>query len=337
MNRIFATAFMRFGKSKAMIVVCAIVIAALAATLIGLAVGNSQYNSPPDSGREGMTLYQGEYIPWQQFYEIRLQEDERRLVEDDELTEQQRFDLEMNIKGYRFYLETGTDRDDYYNSINEYGEGGAYWMQVLFLVGLFVSVLVPVGVTAWCFPGAKSGLLRTEFLAGRSRSEIWGGKTAASVVMSVAASVLFSLAMLVCAVCSHDVDFIVFDDMMASVSSISVFAAWAAESAAIVSAALLASALANCATRVSEDTATGATVAALIILVLTLGVFVVSNLLPADTTLSSDASVWMPFMGLGEMSKGTFNARIGLAVAAHFAVAAVLLAISRVIFGRRAL
>ncbi len=336
MNRIFATAFMRLAKSKAMIVVYAVIVVVLAATLIGLAVGDSRHSDVP-TGVEGMHIYQGEWIPAQQYYAIRLQEVERLLAEDDDLTEQERFDLQMNVKTYRFYLDTGTDRDDYYRDNAEFGEGGAYWMQVLFLVGLFVSILVPVGATVWCFPGAKSGLLRTEFLAGRSRAELWKGKTAASVVMSEAAPIMFSLAMLVCAICAHDVRFIVIDDMAERVLSISVFAAWAAESAAIIGSALLASALANFATRVGEDTASGATAAAIIVLVLTLGVFVISNLMPENTSLLSAITAWTPFMGLGEMSEGTFDSQIGIAVAVHFAAAAILLAISRAIFARRAL
>lgn len=335
MNKAFGTAFFRFRRSKTPILVFAFVAVILLSVLVGLTVGASNFVPDPDFGKD-TTLWEGEEIP----YDLYNRLSEERLTEElkkDDLTEEERHDIEMRLAAVRYYIDTCTDREDYYDMSRGFHFGGAYWMQVLFMAGALASMLAPLALTAWFFPGAKSGVLRTEFLTGTSRRALWTGKTGASTLVSAAAPTIFSAAMLICAACSPDVKFFITDELLTRAYAISVFAQWIAETAAMYAAAFLASALVNFVTCLSDDTAIGVAVPSVIILALTFGMFIILNIMPQQTAVSDDSLLWVPFFGTVTAFDAGATREFGIAVAIHFAAAAVCYAASYLAFRRKSL
>ena len=335
MNKAFGTAFFRFRRSKTPILVFAFVAVILLSVLVGLTVGASNFVPDPDFGKD-TTLWEGEEIP----YDLYNRLSEERLTEElkkDDLTEEERHDIEMRLAAVRYYIDTGTDREDYYDMSRGFHFGGAYWMQVLFMAGALASMLAPLALTAWFFPGAKSGVFRTEFLTGTPRRPLWTGKTGASTLISPPAPTIFSAAMLVCAACSPDVKFFITDELLTRAYAISVFAQWIAETAAMYAVALLASALVNFVTCLSDDTAIGVAVPSVIILALTFGMFIILNIMPQQTAVSDDSLLWVPFLGTVTAFDAGATREFGIAVAIHFAAAAVCYAASYLAFRRKSL
>ena len=190
MKEVFVTAYLRFGKSKLFIVCAAAVVLMLLGTIVGLAV--SAAGAEVGAQKSDTILLGGEDVPYSEYYQYLLDEC-LKINERDDLSQSEKASLEMEIAEYRFYLQSNTNTTQYYHDSYGAENGGAYWMQVLFFVGLFASMFLPIVLTAWFLPGAKSGVLRTEFLTGRSRAELWGGKTGAALVASSAAPIVFSL------------------------------------------------------------------------------------------------------------------------------------------------
>ena len=335
MNKAFGAAFFRFRRSKTPILVFAFVAVILLSVLVGLTVGASDFVPDPDFGKD-TAIWEGEDIPYKTVYEYLVGIGYERL-ESGGLSEEERHAVEMDIARYEYFLETDTDERDYYDMRYEYSFGGAYWMQVLFMAGALASMLAPLALTAWFFPGAKSGVLRTEFLTGTSRRALWTGKTGASTLVSAAAPTISSAAMLICAACSPDVKFFITDELLTRAYAISVFAQWIAEAAAMYAVALLASALVNFVTCLSDDTAIGVAVPSVIILALTFGMFIILNIMPQQTAVSDDSLLWVPFFGTVTAFDAGATREFGIAVAIHFAAAAVCYAASYLAFRRKSL
>ena len=335
MNKAFGAAFFRFRRSKTPILVFAFVAVILLSVLVGLIVGASDFVPDPDFGKD-TAIWEGEDIPYKTVYEYLVGIGYERL-ESGGLSEEERHAVEMDIARYEYFLETDTDERDYYDMRYEYSFGGAYWMQALFFVGIWTSIAAALVVSIWFFPGAKSGVLRTEFLTGTSRRALWTGKTGAAVSASVAVPAVFSTAMLIAALCASDVRFLAEDGLFTRVYGISVFAQWIAETAAMCAVAALTSAFVNVVTCLSEDSAVGAVVPSVAILMLTLGMYVLTSMFPSIKIDNTTATLF-PFIGLATASfDDGANALFGITVSVHAAAAALCFAVSYAAFRRKTL
>lgn len=333
MKEVFVTAYLRFGKSKFLVVCAAAVVLMLLGTIVGLAV--SAAGAEVGAQKSDTILLGGEDVPYSEYYQYLLDEC-LKIYERDDLSQSEKASLETEIAEYRFYLQSNTNTTQYYHDSYGAENGGAYWMQVLFFVGMCVSMFLPIVLTAWFLPGAKSGVLRTEFLTGRSRAELWGGKTGAALVASSAAPIVFSLSGLISALCTPDAMFLVKDELLGKVYAISVFAQWAALTATMLVVAWSAAALVELVTCLSGDSVAGVAVPCAIVLLSIFVTIAVLSIVPAEEAVKYDFS-WMPFYGLIGMFQVAPASDEIVMIVAHAIAAALALGVSRFAFGRKAL
>ena len=305
----------------------------LLGTIVGLAV--SAAGEEVGAQKSDTILLGGEDVPYSEYYQYLLDEC-LKIYERDDLSQSEKASLEMEIAEYRFYLQSNTNTTQYYHDGYGAKNGGAYWMQVLFFVGLFASMFLPIVLTAWFLPGAKSGVLRTEFLTGRSRAALWGGKTGAALVASSAAPIVFSLSGLISALCTPDAMFLVKDELIGKVYAISVFAQWAALTATMLVVAWSAAALVELVTCLSGDSVAGVAVPCAIVLLSIFVTIAVLSIVPAEEAVKYDFS-WMPFYGLIGMFQVAPASDEIVMIVAHAIAAAIALGISRFAFWRKSL
>lgn len=320
MREVFATSFARFAKSRTLI---ALVIAVIVVFAVATAVMLSR------SGRGGLG---SEFDEEGLLYEKTQLEE---AMDDPGLTDAARHDLVMELSRVEYYLETRTGSDDYYHESSS--DGGAYWMQVYYLFGSAAAAIAAIILSVWFFPGAKSGIHRTEFLTGRSRSSLWLGKNAAAMLTSLAVPLLFSLITLICAAAAPDVRFLSEDHIAVKVYSVSAIAQWAAQTAGIFVVALLASALVSIAISLSGDSAVGIAVPLTVVTLCTLGLFFAMNVFSPDNV---SPTVWyfVPFLGLTVLSfrDGVTTAYL-ISVATYAVFAAACYGVSCAVFVRKPL
>ena len=304
MKEVFVTAYLRFGKSKFLVVCAAAIVLMLLGTIVGLAVSTA--GAEVGAQKSDTIRLGGEDVPYSEYYQYLLDEC-LKIYESDDLSQSEKASLEMEIAEYRFYLQSNTNTTQYYHDNYGAKNGGAYWMQVLFFVGLFASMFFPIVLSVWFFPGTKSGVLRTEFLTGRSRAELWGGKTGAALVASSATPIVFS-----------------------------VFAQWAALTATMLVVAWSAAALVELVTCLSGDSVAGVAVPCAIVLLSIFVTIAVLSIVPAEEAVKYDFS-WMPFYGLIGMFQVAPASDEIVMIVAHALAAALALGVSRFAFGRKAL
>lgn len=333
MKEVFVTAYSRFAKSKLLVICAAAIALMLLGTIVGLAVSTA--GAEVGAQKSETILLGGEDVPYSEYYQYLIDEC-LKIYERDDLSQREKTLLEMEIAEYRFYLQSNTNTTQYYHDSYGAENGGAYWLQVLFFVGLFASMVLPIVLTAWFLPGAKNGVLRTEFLTGKSRAALWGGKTGAALVASSALPMVFSLAGLVSALCAPDAMFLVKDILLGKVYAISVFAQWAADSAAMFVVAWSATALVELGTCISGDSVAGVAVSCAIVLLSIFVSIAVLSIVPEEEGIKYDFS-WMPFYGLTCIFQLAPASDEIIMIGAHALAAAIALGVSRFAFGRKTL
>lgn len=325
MKKIFFSSFTRLKKSKFMIVfIVAVVLALLVATIISFV--NNASGAAPDSFHD------------EAYWEYLKEEKEglEEALKNPDLTSDEIHDFKMQLAKTEYFLQTKTSASDYYNDSG--ADGAGRWMQVYFLFGAVCVVITAIVVTVWFYPGSKSGLHRTEFLAGCSRKALWAGKNASAMLCSVGIAALFVVAMLVSALAApQGLRFLVEDDMTTSVYSVSLYTQWAIESLGLVVLAIVASAIASVTVSLSGDTSVGVAVPIIIVLVLTLGLFFAFNMFP-ESGADNFTSTFIPFLGIMVLPfrNGVTSAYV-VAVAVHIVIACVCYGVSFAVFGRRSL
>lgn len=320
MKKVFCTSFIRFGKSRTLIaLVFAVVVVIAVATVVMIS----------RAGRGGVgSEFDEEYL----LYEKALLETE---LENPDLTDAARHDLLMELSRAEYYLETKTGSNDYYHESSS--DGGAYWMQVYCLFGSATAAIAAIILSVWFFPGIKSGIHRTEFLTGRSRSSLWLGKNSAATIVSLAVPALFSLITLICAASAPEVRFMSADHIAVEVYSVSAFVQWAAQTVGIFAVGLTASALVSVVTTISGDSAVGLAVPLTVFTLCTLGLFFAMNVFAPDNA-NPDVWYFVPFLGLMLTSfKEGVTIAYALSAAIHVVLAAACYGVSYAVFRRKPL
>ncbi len=320
MKKVFCTSFLRFGKSRLIyILIAAVAVVFLIATAVMISrMGRSPLGSEFD---EDSLMYQKTVT--------------ETALENPDLTDAERHDLMMSLSKTQYYLATRTGSNDYY--LESSSDGGAYWMQVYFLFGGLTAAIAAIILSVWFFPGIKSGVHRTEFLTGRSRSSLWLGKNSAAALTSLVVPALFALITLVCAAVSPEVRFMSEDHIAVEVYSVSALVQWAAQAAGMFAVGLLASALVGIAISLSGDTAVGIAVPLVAVTVCTLGLFFAMNVFVPDNV---SPTVWyfVPFLGLTVTSfKDGVTTAYAISLAMHVVLAAACYGVSYATFVRKPL
>lgn len=320
MKEVFCTSFLRFRKSRLLVVlIAAVVIVMIAATAILIArIGRGAIGSE----------YNEEFL-------LMEKEMTEEALKNPYLTESEKKNILLDLSRIEYFLETKTGSGDYY--IESSSDGGAYWMQVYFIFGAATAAIAAVILSAWFFPGTKSGIHRTEFLTGRSRASLWLGKNCAAAIMSLAVPLFFSLVTLICAVSAPEVRFLSEDRILFKVYSVSVFTQWAEQVVGLCAIGLAASALVSISTSLSGDSAVGIAVPLMLELLCTLGLFFILNIFHVEGV---DNTVWyfVPFLGLivSSFRDGTVLAYL-LSVLTHLVAAAICYGVSYAVFARKPL
>lgn len=323
MTEVFKVSFFRFKKSRLFIILCvAIAIVLITATAIL-------------SARLGSGIQGSEFTDEYRDYLLYEKELYQTALANPDLNDNERHKTEMALAQVEYYLETQTTRDDYYNEMPS--DGGAYWMQVYFLFGAVASAIASIIVSVFFFPGTKSGVHRTEFLTGRTRSVLWTGKNTASLLVSITVPLVFILAMLISALCAYDARFLVEDDLTTKVYSVSIFTQWALQSVSLCVIALISAALTSFVTTLSGDSTVGGTVPLVVLLLFTLGMFIAFNIFK-DNAPDNLISTFIPYVGIMIIPfRYGVTSAFAIALSVYIFVAVILFVLSYLIYRRKVL
>lgn len=134
-----------------------------------------------------------------------LEENEKLLREDRTLDKETRTNLEISCARLRFYLESGTTRQDYaqddaYNT----RDAGRSYMTRYFLFGSVIAVMTALAGALFFFGQEYSGRFRLCVFQGIPRKAIFFGKTSFSLSCTAAVCIAVMLIGLICAAFSPE-------------------------------------------------------------------------------------------------------------------------------------
>lgn len=333
MRRVLGAALFRLSKSRSTLIVIAAVVLSIVAVCVALGVDGADYVR--DDQFEAYIL-EGKEVSASEYYTAMKEALEQSASEASDLDESQLHDLDMQLAQYDFFIRNNVGLRDFVDPALQYLFGAAYAMQVLYMVGIWICMAAAIALSVKFFPAANSGTPRTEFLTGGvSRDGIWTGKTVVAYLLSIVPAIAFSIAMFVCAICAGGEAFLVTDEMGESVYSVSVFAQWAAESAALIASSLCVASFANMIVCVSGDRTSGAVAACSLVAAFSFVPVLVTTVAP--TTMSSYTSTLMPMIGLVSAFSVGASPLFGISVALYLVAAAILTLVAWLVFRRKAL
>lgn len=333
MRRVLDAALFRLKKSRSTFVIVAAVALAIVAVCVAVGIDGSDYVR---DGQFDAYILEEKEVSASEYYTAMKEALVGSAGSLGGMDDSRAHDFNMQLAQYEFFIANNVGLRDFVDPTLQYLFGTAYAMQVLYMVGIWVCMAAAIALSVKFFPAANSGTPRVEFLTGGvSRDGIWTGKTIVAYALSILPAIAFSIAMFVCALCARGEAFLVADDIGERVYSISVFAQWAAESAALIASSLCVASFANMVVCASGDRTSGAVAACSLVAAFSFVPVLVTTVAP--TALSGYASTLTPMIGLVSAFSVGASPLFGISVALYLSAAAILTLTAWLVFRRKEL